>query len=120
MTFEMLKQNIEREQKISQEMLELYSKFEYFKALPNPAKAEVENLKKSFDSLANQLKIINAALPELVNGISFYKKIDAKIPEKKLSSELLGIKYQEENKREIRLAIRKKDKNNFLEHVTLY
>jgi len=120
MTFEMLKQNIEREQKISQEMLELYSKFEYFKALPNPVKAEVENLKKSFDSLAFQLKIINAAIPELIEGISFYKKIDANVSEKKLSSDLLGVKFQEENNREVKLAIRKKDKNNFLEHLTLY
>jgi len=123
MTLELLKQNIGREFEIVQEIIELYNNLEVLSASGKPLDEKQKGaITGSIKALSSQLAMINDAVPELVNGISFYKTL--KETEEKKSPSLVGVQYLppspsalSENK-EIKVAVKKKEEKKFLEKLT--
>ena len=95
MTIELLRQNIARESEILHEILDMNSKKE------SPEISQDADQKKtiagSINELVSQLKMINDAVPDLVNGIIFYPVLAPKEKEKK-PSELVNIQYADKEK----------------------
>lgn len=123
MSIELLKQNIERENQIMKEILELQGKrWEIEEQIASGIKID----KRSLDMLDNsvvqliaQVKIINNPIPDLIEGLSFYNKI--KPAGKSIEKEIINVKYNDEyNKKQINVAIHKKEHNNFLESLSIH
>ena len=66
-------------------------------------------------SLTMQLKMINSAIPELVNNVSFYKNL---LEKPSANKNLVNVSYIEDNKSKS-LVIKTKDKDTFLKNVAL-
>ena len=123
MTIELLRQNIERETQIVKEVMELVNKKE---ELAQQAEAglkidlkQKQSIDNSVNQLASQLKIINNAIPDLVNSLSFYKTLEEQ--KKPLEKEIINVKYQDEfTKKQISIAIKKKEHNLFLENLSIH
>lgn len=123
MPIELLKQNIEREIQIMEEIMGLQSKkWEIREQIASGMKVDNKSLElidNSINQLISQIKIINNPLPDLVNGISFYNKIAAS--EKSLEKQIINVKYNDEyNKKQIKVAINKKEHNSFLETLSIH
>jgi Flp pilus assembly protein TadB len=123
MTLDLLKQNISHESEIVREILELkYKKDEMEQTAVSGV--QIDSTKKkaietSLKELISQFKTINNAIPDLVNGISFYPNLAGK--EEKKPSELVNIKYQDETKnQEVNIVIKKKEHDKFLESLGVH
>ncbi len=103
MSLELLKQNVLRENQLTRDLIVINNSENSEYALP----------------LLEQIKILNNALPDLVNNIPFYKFLgNQKI---NVSSELLSVSYQDPlTKKNMNFAIRKKEHNSFLEHLSAH
>ena len=115
MSIELLNQNIGREKQI---ITEVYSMA--YKLAEEPAsEAETSIINKSIDNLISQLKILNEALPDLIENVAFYPKMEEKTS-KPLNTELVHVNYSEDKNKPITLAVKKKDEEKFLEHVSIW
>jgi len=132
MTFDELKQNIQRIKEIVREMyiftnqLEIIEKLERNKTILINFQ-EKNLLSTTVVSLGVQLNILNNSIPALVEGIGFFQKlltenkeiISAKIPAKLPENNLVKVKYKaEETKPPVSLTIGEKDRQLFLENLS--
>jgi len=113
MSIELLGQNIEREKQIVTEIYSIAQKI----GEEESSSEEKQNADKTIEALAAQLKILNKAVPELIKNISFYKNLES-TPEKNKIPDLVNVKYTNEDTT-INLAIKKKDEEKFLEHLSM-
>lgn len=124
MTLINLKQNIEREKILINELLEWGAKSgeieeTLLRGLQIDAKKK-KLIEDSMSSLIFQLIIINNAIPDLVNSVSFYRELnpDNKPADKNKLDKVVNLTYTEPSKnKEISLAIPKKEESKFLEKV---
>jgi len=108
-----IKKNLEQEKNI---LLEIES---LNKEINNSADARKNQILKSINSLKSQLKILNNAIPSLLNEISPIKKLD---PEKsvKKKSDTFGLKYISPlTKEKKQITVGKKDKESFAKHLSI-
>ena len=111
MSLELLGNNIEKEKQIMQEISSLYDKMQ-----ENISPSEMKFIEKSITILLAQIKIINNALPDIINNINFYRKLNKK--EEKVEG-LVKVQYNEDNEPRV-LAVKKKDQDSFLRNLTNY
>lgn len=117
MTIELIGQNIEREDQLIRKLVETYNEIESLES--NAGSVDVAKrdlLLKSMDPAISQLKIINHAIPDLVNNLSFYKDLKTQKNEK---SSIINVQYNDPSKKELNLAIKKNDEKKFLENLSL-
>ena len=92
MTIELLRQNINREFEIVQEIIELNNNIEMLSAsgriIDDKQKGAIVC---SIKVLSSQLAMINDAVPDLMGGVSFYKSL--KETEGKKQPGLVGVQY---------------------------
>lgn len=121
MTLALLKQNVERENSIIKELFAVYTKYAELynnETIVNRAK-NMKLAENSLIALIQQLRILNNALPELVEGVSFYKQLTDSVEIKPKSQEIVNIKYIDETtKQKTSVAIKKKDEMSFLKSLT--
>ncbi|MEK6914775.1 MAG: type II secretion system F family protein [Nanoarchaeota archaeon] len=70
-------------------------------------------------NLKNQLKILNRAMPALINRIGFYKELSTKDEVKKSEGDnLVRVRYKSENGENIEVIIINSDRDKFLENLS--
>jgi len=107
MSLELLKNNIAKEKQIVKSISVLSQRIKTMD--PEERRFSL----KSLNSFILQLKILNDALPELVNNINFYKNLSKK---ESKNDNLVNVSYQNDvNKKS--LAIKKEDHYNFLKSI---
>ncbi len=118
MTLELLISNLKRESEIIREILNLQNQQLQFDS--RYSDSEREMVEASTNGLISQLEILNKAIPEIVNNIQFFKKLDRN-EEIKNSVNLLQINYDSSGQegRKMGLGIKKEDKVKFLQSLTL-
>ena len=128
MTFDELKQNIQRIKEIVREMYIFTNQLEIIERLERDKDILINFQEKNLlsitiVSLGVQLNILNNSIPDLVEGIGFFQKLStdnkkilpAKIPEKNL----VKVKYKaEETEPLVSLTIGEKDRQLFLENLS--
>jgi pilus assembly protein TadC len=127
MAIENLKQNIEREKLLVNELLDWSSSISEIEEktlqglqIDVSKKKLIEN---SMNSLISQLLIINDAIPELIKSISFYRVLnqEEKVANKSKLEKVVNLKYTENLKnQEVNLVVPKKEENKFLENVAIH
>jgi pilus assembly protein TadC len=120
MALENLKQNLETEKKIAGEILIFNSQLENLNRLyPHEKKEEKKLLTQTLNLLTEQLKIINNAIPEILNAVTIFKKIpEEKKAEKVRGLTKLSVKPKAETK-EISVTIKESEREKFLEKLRL-
>ncbi len=123
MSIELIKQNIERENQILKEINQIQNKkweIEEQIAAGKPLnKKNLEELDKDIVQLVSQIAVLNNAIPELINGVSFYPKTNSNT--KVIDKEIINVKYTDEyEQRQINVAIKKKEHNKFLESLSIH
>jgi flagellar protein FlaJ len=128
MTFDELKQNIQRIKEIVREIyvftnqLEIIRKLEIDKNIAINLQ-EKKLLNNTIISLVKQLDILNNSIPHLIEGIGFFQKLSAdnksvppaKIPE----NNLVKVKYKpEKTKPTVSLTVGEKDRKLFLKNLS--
>ena len=126
MTYESLKDNIKRMQEMSKEIYEFTSQLNIIKNLDSAEKTIINDTEKklldeTIASLTNQFIILNNSIPQLIEGIGFYKKLESsekkEIP--KSQQKLIQVSYKPSQKEtKISLTITDKDKKEFLENLS--
>jgi Flp pilus assembly protein TadB len=128
MTFDALKQNIQRIKEILREMYIFTNQLETIKHLERDKKIlinfqEKKLLINTIVALGVQLNILNNSIPDLIEGIGFFqrlstdnkKTISAKIPE----NNLVKVEYKtEKTTPPVSLTIGEKDRQLFLENLS--
>ena len=121
MLLEKLKNNILQEKQIARELMNLYSRRERLAELSAFGKSfdirEKKMIEDAISALVMQLRIINNAIPELINGISFYRELEAKKPVEQKTN-LLDLNYRDSTQKETALTIKKDEEKKFLENLT--
>lgn len=134
MAIESLRQNIEQIKEIIREIYIFTNQLEIIKKLEAESRVVVINsnektlLNDAINSLSIQLKILNNSIPELVNNIGFFKRLETDkkykefvekiVAEKGAKKFLLEIKYKPSKARKkISLTIGERDKKEFLENL---
>lgn len=124
MLLDNIKKNIERESQISKEIVKFYSRLESMNNAAASGKIidlhEKQIIEKTIMTLFEQARILNNALPDMVQAISFYKNLDADKKEKNtLNKNLLDVKYKDSiiNK-EQKITIKKEEESKFLENLS--
>ncbi|MCX6748197.1 MAG: type II secretion system F family protein [Candidatus Pacearchaeota archaeon] len=117
MAIESLKQNLEREKSIINELFVFYSQlYNVEKLYPYEKRIEEKKvLEQAISSCFEQLMIINNSIPELVNSINLFKKIDGKVEEAK---GLVKLGYNLGGKK-VLVTIKEEDKKKFMEKLVL-
>ncbi len=117
MAIESLKQNLEREKSIINELFIFYSQlYNAEKLYPyEKRKEEKKILEQAISSSFQQLEIINNTIPELVSSINAFKKIDGKIEEAK-GLVKLGYNFGQEK---VLVTIKEQDKKKFMEKLVI-
>ena len=108
MTLELLNQNIAREKEIAIEINSLFQKLEL-----EPSVDKKNMIIQSLNALLPQLKMLNKALPDLLNNVSVYKSLS---PSEKSSKEITNIKFVQEGQQKS-VAIKKSDEKGFMSHL---
>ena len=126
MNIESIRDNIKQMNEISRELYVFLSQIEVIRQLEIKNKAPINSeekklLSEAVVSLTNQLRILNNSIPQLVEGIGFFKKL--KPEEKNLlnnqKEKLVQIEYKaDEVKDKISLTISDKEKKEFLENLS--
>jgi len=118
-----IKKNVEKIKHIAGEAAQLYSRLEKI----NFASAfgreinlkEKKMIETAIEALFQQARILNSAIPEMIEGISFYKKLDDKKEKTIQSKALLDLKYQSPaNGKENKITIKKEDEQKFIENLS--
>lgn len=132
MTFEELKQNIQRIKEIVKEMYVFTNQLEIIDKLEKDKKIiinfqEKRLLSTTIDSLEVQLNILNNSIPNLIESIGFFQKlstenkevIPAKMPVKMPEKNLVKVEYTpEKTKPPVSLTIGEKDRKLFLKNLS--
>jgi pilus assembly protein TadC len=122
MTLELLRQNIEQESQLVKNILELKSKKDNLASSAASGvqinSQELQAVDSSIKQLASQLKIVNNAIPDTIKDIQFYKNLTAKDDARK--TDLYNIRYRDEDRNELSLAIKKNEHKKFLELLSLH
>jgi len=126
MSAEALKENIKHIKDILRELYIFTNQLDIINNLEVSSKVVIETkekrlLKNAIDGLTNQLEILNNSIPNLVQGIGFFKLLTSENkPEiKKIQEKLIQIKYKPSDLTEkISLTISDKDKKQFLENLS--
>jgi len=128
MTFDELKQNIQRIKEIVREMYIFTNQLEIIEKLERNREIiinfqEKNLLKSTINSLGVQLNILNNSIPGLVEGIGFFQKLSTenkeRLPVKMPENNLVKVKYKpEETKPAVSLTIGEKDRQLFLENLS--
>jgi len=117
MSIEIIEKNIVKEQQLVQQASQLYS--ELTEADANRQKL----ILNSIGDLLSQVKILNNALPELINSVSFYRQLSNR---KEAPKAVVNVRYEssiapkEDVKKETEVAIKKEDEMKFLENLASY
>lgn len=102
MNIELLKQNIAREHQIAKDIISHYN---------------TEGSLEDKHPLLEQMRILNNALPDLINNIFFYKSLKKKSEQP--SDNLLSISYKDPaTNKNMNLAVKKHEHSKFLEHLS--
>ncbi len=123
MTIEMLKQNVEREKQIAGELVSLYNNYVqiYNNTGMKGRDKEMKLVEQSIIALFQQLRILNKVIPNLVDGVSFYRTISEEKAKPEKPKEVLNVKYIDETtKKPTIVAIKKKDEMSFLKSLALH
>ncbi len=133
MPYESLKQNLKQIKEIVREMYVFTNQLDMIKNLETGGEISINTREKSLlnnaiNSLTAQLKILNNSIPQLVESIGFYKKLDtgqkgepvkAKTPSTTPQKKLIQVKYKPKPEEEkISLTINDKDRLVFLENLS--
>lgn len=128
MTFNELKQNIQRIKEILREMYIFTNQLETIKKLERDKNTiinfqEKKLLINTIISLGVQLNILNNSIPNLVEGVGFFQKLSTgnkeTFPAKTPESNLVKVEYKtEETKPPASLTIGEKDRQLFLENLS--
>jgi hypothetical protein len=125
MTINAIKDNISHMKEIVNELYVFSNQLNLIGSLEVDKKITVNTeekrlLQEVVESLDKQLIILNNSIPELVNGIGFYKKLDTKNnPLIQSTEKLVQIEYSpDEKKGKVSLTITDKDKKDFLENIS--
>ncbi|MBU1135966.1 MAG: type II secretion system F family protein [Nanoarchaeota archaeon] len=134
MALENLKNNIETEKKIIKEIFILNSQVENAERGSSKNISEIRILKHSMKSMIHQLRIINNPIPEILNSISGFRKLETLNHSESKSEKvknLVKISYPIKNKRVseqqiktpdekiVSVTLKKADKQKFLEELSL-
>ncbi|MDP1729318.1 MAG: type II secretion system F family protein [archaeon] len=122
MTIGLLKENVERENNITKELFSIYNKYAELYNQDNVMDKEknMKLMEQSMISLMQQLRMLNNALPDLVEGVSFYKKLySSQLDNRSKPKGIVNVKYIDETTKEkASVAIKKKDEMSFLKSLT--
>lgn len=129
MTIDALKQNIGRMKEIIRETYIFANQLNIIRNLEINSQVIINNREKkllndAINSLIAQLKILDKSIPELVEHITFYKKLDAfkeapEVHEIKAKKELVQIKYIPSiDKDKIEITISEEDRKEFLNNLS--
>ena len=115
MAIESLKQNLEREKSIINELFIFYSQLSNVEKLyPYERRSEEKRiLEQAISSCFEQLMIINSSIPELINSITTFKKLDGKVEEAK---GLVKLDYNLDGEK-VLVTIKQEDKKKFMEKL---
>jgi Flp pilus assembly protein TadB len=122
MSIEVLEQNIERESQIIRQIVDLCNQSDSLDIQAESGRAvdlkQKEVILKSIDAFFVQLRIINNAIPDLINNISFYKDLDKKqVPKQNL----LNLTYTDKLKnQELSVAVKKNEEKKFLSNLSFH
>jgi pilus assembly protein TadC len=108
MTLELLSQNITREKEIAIEINSLLQKLEL-----EPTIEKKNLIIVSLNALLPQLKMLNKALPDLINNVSVYKSLS---PTEKSPKDITNVQYTADNQKKS-VAVKKNDENGFMSHL---
>lgn len=124
MKIEGLKDNIEHMKKILNELYVFKNHIQIINNLESKKNYAVNSeekrlLEQAVTALTNQLKILNRSLPPLIEGIKFFKKLDAEQDNHNVKSKLVQIEYNPDEKGgKVSLVISEDDKKEFLENLS--
>jgi pilus assembly protein TadC len=108
MTLEMLNQNIAREKETAIEINFLFQKLETEDSI------EKKNaIIQSINALLPQLKMLNRALPALIEGVSVYKTLNSS---EKQNKTITNIQFTQDNQKKS-LALKKGDEKSFMQQL---
>ncbi|MDD5193485.1 MAG: type II secretion system F family protein [Candidatus Nanoarchaeia archaeon] len=126
MTYESLKENVKRMQEIIGESSEFTNQLNLINNSEFPGESMVSDkekklLEETIVALTNQFTILNNSIPSLLEGISFYKKLESsetkQTPEPK--QKLLQVSYKPPQKdTKISFTITDAEKKEFLENLS--
>lgn len=125
MTYEALKENLKYAKEIIKEIYIFTNQLRIIKDLESKSDSiislkEKKLLNDTIEALIFQLRIINKSIPQLIEGIGFYKKLESEkkqglIPKEKL----VQVIYKPGDTQEkIAMTISDKDKREFLENLS--
>jgi len=118
MTLELLKSNIEREKDILKELAIFSQQLEQSMALGGNLK-DRQLINETIKNLLIQLKILNAAIPSLLENIQFYQQLS--LEDSKQNKDLLKVKFNApETQEKIEAVIKKEHKIKFLESLAFW
>lgn len=134
MVIEILRQNIEQIKEIIREIYIFTNQLEIIKNLETGSKVVINTMEKrllkdAINSLSAQLEILNNSIPELINNIKFFKRLETDkayqkfvktaAAEKRAEKFLIQIKYKPSKiHKKIAVTIGKEDKTKFLENLS--
>ena len=125
MNIEAIKDNIKHMKEVARELYVFTNQIDIIKNLETNKKIVINTEEKRLldeviTSLTGQLKILNDSMPELVQSIGFFKKLEGE--EEQISSvkqKLVQIEYSpDERKPRVALTITDKDKKEFLNNLS--
>lgn len=125
MNLDALFSNLERMKEIVREMYVFANQLNQIKTMEVSNGLQVNSeekrlLEESINSLGNQVKILNNSIPNLIENIGFYKKLNA--PDSTIKnpvSNLIQVSYDAQEKaKRVSFIISDKDKQEFLENIS--
>ena len=137
MTIELIKKNSEEIGRLADEIRENSQQLEDINSrMSSGEQIDLEHkklLEESINHALSQIKLLNNAFPDLISGISFYPKLSESsqniVPAAQLTAEqtqpvsksVENLSFTNANTgAQVSLAIRKKDRNKFLESLSLH
>ena len=109
MSFELIKRNIEREKRILSDLADIKSKLE-------DRSINSQDGQALMGSLVNQLNLLNKVLPDLIDNVTFYKKINADS-----KNNLIGVSFVNANEgdKKVEFIVKKSDEQNIKKNLQI-
>jgi len=126
MNIESLRENIKHMKEVVKELYVFTNQVDIIKNLETGKNVKINSEEKKLlddvvSSLSGQLKILNGTIPELINGIGFFKKLERKAEKtesQKATQKLVQIEYSPDESSKVSLTITEKDKKDFLQNLS--
>lgn len=125
MAIESLRNNLKQIKEILRELYIFTNQLNIIKNLEISSKVVIDVKEKkllinAIMALTNQLRILNSSIPELIQTIGFYKKLDNEKNSASIDGgKLIQVKYQSDpTKDKISLTISEKEKEAFIENLS--